>query len=862
MEHRQRPALVDTSRPRLSWTDDPLSPSLAGLAQSAYRIVAASDSQRLADGRYDVWDSGRVPSAQSHLVPYAGVPLKDGADYWWRVMVWDEQGEPSAWSEPSTWGMAPSQASLRGQWIGAPWRDERSRRQRQETGMPADTPAPLLRRSFIVRAPVKKARLYACPLGWGEMWLNGQRVGTDQLSPAQTDYTCRPDLDHYPLVIDNEFTGHRVMYTAHDVTSMIREGRNALGAILGNGFYDPLSHWDAPYGSPRLWCMLTMEYADGTADTVATDGLWRAAPSAILADGPFTGEVYDARLEHPGWSKPAYDDCSWQQAVQRLPPLGRLTPQTVEADAVTATYRPTRLEPRPDGSVEVYFPEEISGWVRLHGLPTREGQQIELVYRSESPLGVALYTARDGLTDYRPRFTWYVFSQVNIKGAPGLTADMVTAEAVNTPMPQTGQFATTLPLIDSIEHIWRRAVADNAHGGILSDCPHRERTAYTGDAQVTVDKVLAAFDAAPLYIKWLADMRLAQNPRTGYVPNSAPWQPGAGGGVAWGAAMSLMPWSVYTATGDTAVLRDNYGAMQAQARYMDGWLTERGTMLARRANAGDSLGREVYWLNLGDWCAPGDSLCSREAAHTFYMWRSWHTVALAARVLGLRDEAARAESRAQETREAYHRAFYNEATNSYGPNGADVFALVMDAPPDSLRPLVEASLVDECRRHGAHIFTGMYAGRHLGEVLADAGEADLAIALLTRRSYPSFGHMLAQGAKATWEQWNGENSHNHPMQGGILTFTGTRLAGLRPLEGGYRRFEVRPALSDSVYTVSYSYRCPYGLIEVEYRSGGTAGPGSLTLTVPVGCTAEAYLPRRGQPALHRTLRQGRHILNS
>lgn len=856
VEHMDSPTAVDTRAPRLSWVNAPADADVKGARQSAYRIAVASSAKNLAKGKFDVWDSGKVPSAQSYLVDYKGAPLADGADYYWKVQTWDADGETSGWSDIARWGMGFTDPSRwKARWIGAPWQGETPRKHIDPKKGMRDYPAPMLRKEFDVKGKVKSAKVFVTGLGYFELRLNGKKVGDDLLVPNFTNYTKRHDLDKYSIVIDDDFNGYRVMYLAYDVTSMLDKGANTLGALLGNGFYDATTGWISPFGSPRLLCQLEITYKDGRTETVVTDDSWRAARSGILFNDPFDGEVYDARCEKEGWDMPGYDDSSWMRAAYREAPVGELTGHTAPTDRVTGRFNPVKLEKQEDGSWEVAFPAEISGWIKVEGLDMEKNDTLDIKYYCDQHVGVHRYVAKaDGPVDYSPRFTWYVFSKANIKGVNNLKPENLVAEAVNTDLPVASRFHASNTMLDSINTIWRRSQEDNMHGGIASDCPHRERAPYTGDGQVAINTVMANYDAAAFYRKWMRDMRDAQNRKTGYVPNGAPWQPGCGGGVAWGAAMNVMPWEYFRQYGDRAVLEENYPAMKAQAAYMLSWLTPEGTMMAKRGNDNDPNHTPTYWLNLGDWCAPYE-LPSEELVHTFYLWRCLDYTARAARALGLYDDMEHYSAQARKVADAFHKKFYNPEAKSYGDFGSNVFALEIGVP-DSVAADVAATLASEVRdKHDGHLHTGIFATRYLFEQLGKTGYNDVAYRAMTARGYPGFGHWLDQGATVTWEKWNGQDSHNHPMFGGALMWYYNTLAGINPDESapGFRRFTVKPYPAAGLESVSYSLDTPYGIA----ASDVTCRPGvnTLTVTVPVGSDAEVWVPLPS-PAARVTLADG------
>lgn len=844
-EYMENPAVVDTRAPRLSWINHASSGQERGRSQQAYRIVVSTSKEKLQKGDYDAWDSGRQNSSVSRLVHYAGAPLKSAGDYWWRVMVWDDKDRASDWSEPAYWGMGLLEhADWKARWIGVPWQGEAPRRvlspvkyeQRQY-------PAPLFRKTFRAKGKITSAKAFVTGLGYFELYINGEKVGDDYLVPNFTNYTVREDIKHYGISIDNKFRGYRVMYLAYDITHMLRRGDNVAGAILGNGFYDCTTGWVCSFGSPRLLCQIEITYADNTKEMICTDETWKVKESPIVADDVFAGEVYDANKETDGWCTTSCDDADWSRAVYRNAPVGTLTANTAPTDKITEVLEPVSLKKLDNGTYEVDFGKEISGWIRFKDIKGNKGDTLDVKYICESPLGVYRYIFKGtGKESYAPRFTWYVFRKAVISGVHDLSEKNMTAEAVNTDVPIDAEFRTSNPLFNKINQIWRQSQLDNMHGGIASDCPHRERAPYTGDAQVVCTTVMHNFDAAAFYQKWIRDMRDAQNIETGYVPNGAPWQPGCGGGVPWGAAMNIMPWEFYLHYGDKKMLEDNYFAMKEQVRYMLTWLTPDSTMLAQRANLNAT--QPNYWLNLGDW-APAFDIPSVELVHTFYLWRCADFTAKAARVMGLQDDARYYSVLAGNVKKAFNKKFYNPETRSYGDFGSNIFALVLGVPDDRYDDVVATLKHEISVKYDNHLNTGIFGTQFFFETLALNGLNDIAYNAMNQEDFPSFGNWIKQGATVTWEKWNGADSRNHPMFGGGLTWFYRILAGVnvdaeRP---AYEHIIIKPILDKRLPEVYYSHMTPYGEVVSEIRQTGRNL--EMNVTVPVGSTATIYIPVGG-----------------
>lgn len=836
-EYLENPMVIDTRNPRLSWINTVAS-GQRGEKQTAYQIRVATSLSVLQSGNPDLWDSRKVKSDRSILVHYAGKPLESRQECWWQVRVWNKKGKISDWSEPARWNMgilAPGE--WKAQWIGAPWQGDEPT---DKSAGRKEYPAPLLRKDFSVDKEVASAKIYISGLGYFELYLNGTKVGDDVLVPNQTNYDKRDGLDVTRVTLENNdpFKGYNVLYLCYDLKDRIKQGRNALGCILGNGFYNAPIHWTMPYGSPRMIAQLHLTYTDGTQEVITSDPSWKVSRSAIVSNGIYSGETYDARLEQPGWCAPEKDTDGWQQAVLRRAPAGELQAQMAYSDKVMETLAPVKIEKLSNGNYKVDFGEEISGWVRLSNLRGEAGRKIEIKYICESPNGTNTYIMRGGDPEsYAARFTWFVFREVEISGWPGeLKDDQIAAEAVYTWMETTGNFDCSNDLFNRIHKIWKRSLTDNAHGSILSDCPHREKSAYTGDGQVSCVTVMHNYDAAPLYTKWMRDILLAQDKNTGYVPNGAPWQPGCGGGVAWGAAMNIIPWEFYLHYGDTDMLRVNYQGMKEQTDYMLNWVDADGIMLSQIKRNGVVS----EWHNLGDWC-PAAGFPPKDLVHTFYLWRCADFTAKTAAVLGQKDDAVRYAALAEKTKQAFHTRFYQSGTHTYGPSGSNIFALVMGVPEDAEKDVL-STVREEVRAHKGHLYTGIFGTQFFFETLADYGMNDLAYEAMNKKEMPGYGYWISLGATTTWEEWNGSNSRNHPMFGGGLTWFYRKLAGLEvdPERPGYKHMIVKPFTAPDIAYASYDTRTPYGKASVAWEKA-SAGY-RVEVEVPVGSSATVYIP--------------------
>jgi alpha-L-rhamnosidase len=853
--------LVDVLKPRIGWTNKAFNYE-RGQNQTAYEVRVSDSFDKLSNG--NLWQSGKIISEEHQRVEYQGKTLKSRQECWWQVRVWDKDDKVSGWSKPAHWRMGLLNAKdWQAKWIGAPWQSEEAIP--KPSGGPQNKteilppPAPLLRKAFTIHKEIKSAVVFTTGLGYFEFYANGEKIGYDVLIPNQTNYGKRPDLEKAYIAVPDKFSDYKVMYLAYDITANLKQGKNAIGGILGNGFYNDPKFWTASYGSPRFLAQLHISYRDGTEEVIVSDETWKAEKSPILMDLVYDGEIYDAGKEIKNWSETNYNDSNWQNVVLRKAPFGRLVAHTAETDKVTKQYAPTKIEKLGDGHYKVDFPEEISGWLRLKDVKGPAGQKVHITFNGNLYSGENTYIFKgEGFENYAPRFNWFVFSGVEITGWPGeLKPEHLIAEAVNTDLKEKAVFDSSNELLNEIHKIWKRSQLDNTHGGIASDCPHRERSGYTGDAQVTCNTVMQNYDARAFYQKWVTDMRDAQIPETGYVPNGAPWQPGCGGGVAWGAAIHVIPWEFYQQYGAKDMLSDNYEAMKGYVKYMQTWLTTEGIMHSQRTGQD---GKPLKWWNLGDWagicedCLPPDEL-----VHSFYYWLGNDITSKTAAVLGKNKDAKMYAELAESAKNAFQKKFYQANPGTYGKYGANIFALKMGVP-ESQKLNVIKSLKKDIAEAKGHFDTGIFGTRYFFEILSENGMSELAYNAITKTSEPSFGNWVALGSTTTREHWSETGSYNHPMFGGGLSWLYTHLAGMQMDENepGYKHIIFKPEFWKEESFINFERETPQGMAKINFTSDiaeeivGSYENGKVTkgkfgwlnyiIEVPVGSHATIYPP--------------------
>ncbi|NOY59808.1 MAG: family 78 glycoside hydrolase catalytic domain [Calditrichaeota bacterium] len=828
-EFLKNPLGIDVVQPRLSWN---FTANGENQQQRAYQILTASSEENLKSGIGDLWDSGKVNSGQSVLVPYSGKKLTSRMRAFWKVRVWDQDDHSSQWSRMAKWEMSLLDSSdWKAQWIGVS--------EDKNPGSTQTDPAPYFRKQFKLKKTVQSARVYVSGLGYYELYLNGKKVGDDVLAPSPTNYDRR-NLRHTPYPYDDQSTT-RVLYNTFDVSEYLNTGENAAGMILGNGWYnqrDRTAEGWMWYDTPRLILQLEIHYTDGTSKTIISNDSWRVATGPILHDAIFTGEVYDARLETDGWNLPGFNDSHWKNARLVRAPTGRLVAQMNPPDKVVKTLRPVSLT-SPEENVYVYdFGQMFSGWVRLK-IKGRKGTKIVLRYFEEMDGDYRqkdVYILRGGgVETYEPRFTWHAFRKVKVSGAPvQLTLDNLEGMVVNTAVDTVGHFACSNELFNKIykNYIWTQL--GNFHGSYSSDCPHRERLGYTGDGQLLVESAIFNFDMAQFYRKWLNDINDARNKKTGFVPHTAPFG-GGGGGPAWGSSYVIVPWFYYLYYGDARILLKHYPGMKQWVEYL-GTRTNKDGIVVREEPGG--------WC-LGDWAAPGGVEIPPPFVNTCYYYYVTKIMARVAHILDKKQDEAWFAERAKEIKAAVDDKFFDKENTRYWTSrqGADAFPLAFGMVPKKYVSGVLASLIKNVLKNKGHFDTGILATPLMLDVLTKYGRADIAFTLMNQRDYPSYGdYILGKGATTLWEYWDGKLSHSHPMYGSVIRWFFKALAGINPdpKNPGFKHIIVKPAVCGDLTFVNADYRSVYGVISSQWKL--KKDDLYLNVTIPPNTTATVYVP--------------------
>jgi len=737
------------------------------------------------------------------------------------------------------------------------------------------SPAVMLRREFAVDGPVRRARAYVCGLGYHELHVNGAVIGDHALDPAFTDY------------------GKRALYVTYDITAALRTGTNAVGVLLGAGLYDMSTPdaWDfftAPWrASPRLLARIDIDLADGSRRTIVSDGTWRASTAGpVVYNNLRSGETYDARRERPGWDVPACDDSGWAPAVEVAGPRGRLAAQALPPIRATETFVPVSVTEARPGVWVFDLGRNISGRPRL-SITGRRGQTIQMrcneqlnpdtgsgsdrtLVSGKPPAGndpaepdgtvstsLSQFTWGRFQTDqyvlkgtgvevWEPRFCYHGFRFVEVTGLEGPpSADMIRGIALHTDVHPAGEFSCSNDLVNLIQAAVVRTQKNALHG-YPEDCAQREKCGWTADAMMSAEQAMMNFDMAAFYDKWLADLRDSQA-ADGNIPVIVPTTGWGSGGIepCWSGVCALLPWFVYAQYGDPRILADNYDMMK---RYSD--------FLASRAKA-----NIIEGSSLGDWLEVGYTFSARTPmalTSTALHFAIADAVARAADVLGRAGDARRYAALAAAVRASFNAKFFDASRKSYGGDSqtANALPLQLGLVPEELRTAVFANLVDNvvAVRKG-HISTGFMGIKPVLAMLTGLGRHDLALAMVTKETYPGWGHMIRSGSTTLWEAWEGIDSLSHPATSSVGAWFYHVVAGIAPDPAGpgFKKMIMKP-YPRGLSSARAVYESVRGPIRSDWKRSGAdflwdiGVPPNTAATVFVPARDAASVTEGGRPA--------------
>jgi alpha-L-rhamnosidase len=712
-------------------------------------------------------------------------------------------------------------------------------------------PSVLLRKTFAITKEIESAEIAICGLGLYELYLNGKKVGDRVLDPAQTSYD------------------KRTFFVRHNVTSLLKEN-NGLGIMLGNGFYGQnIAFWPKlNYGKPRAIMVLDITYKDGTSEKIVTDESWKAHNSPILFDNIYHGETYDARKEIRNWSSFDCDDTSWKSVELMKGPTENLLEQQLEPMKKVREILPIAILPAEKGWI-IDMGQNITGWLQIK-IEEKEGTEIKMRFsehlmpdkRSIDPASTGIHVTGNTQTDiyickgngietWEPRFTYHGFQYVQIEGLQKKpTIEQFRGWLVRTDVERIGTFTCSNEQINTFYDVSMLTIEDNIQG-LLSDCPHRERCAWMGDAYVVAEAASYNFNLKRLWQKTVDDIETVLGVSKAHFRDTFPYDKRAPSNVSvgkrlnlqarpdWGAATVMIPYFSYVYYGDESIVKKSWNMMEGWMAYLDEKVQEEGVI-----NGG-----------YGDWCPPGGNpqMDTPPALTTTALYyQSLVAMQKMAILLNKNDVADEYGEKAVFVKKAFNDRFFNKESNSYGSQTGNAFALHTNLVPENKKQLVANNLANLIMKDKqGHFTTGIFGHRPLYTVLNDYRHSKVTKHLWEINDYPSLGFVTTTHDLTTWPEliadWDKSkryyrNSFNHPMNSGFAASFHESLGGIRPDENhpGFQKFYLKPTFLEGLEWCKVSYKSPQGEIKSNWKR--TKEKITWMITIPKNSSAFIQLP--------------------
>ena len=891
-------------------------------SQSAYQIEVTEVATGTEAASNTLWDSGKVTSDQSVWVAYEGPLLESRQQVKWRVKFWDQDDRESTWSNEASIEMGLlSNADWQAKWIevqrpavpadkvkvlsaeyGVREGDEAqvidvTKRLNQAIknnahpirvlpGRMGGDPAPgktktlwvkyelngqektakvaersifspyppitahpgyLLRRSFDVSKKIIKARLYASALGIYSFQINGQAIADDVLSPGYTAYS------------------KRVETLTYDVTALLQQGENAIGASLGEGWYAGnlllRKRKELKGLTPKLLGQLEITYDDGKTDIISTDKSWKGtAAGPIIAGGLYHGEDYDARKEIGNYSSKGYYADDWKAVkTSAFDSFGQLVPKRLPPVKVMKEIAAVKLTEPESGKFVFDFGQNLVGVPEVN-LSVKAGEEIKFRFAEMLEKDGTMYTvnyrrarskasyiaAEDGEVSWQPTMTFFGFRYLEISGlsqSDQLTTQSATAKVYHTDFPSAGSFTSSHEKLNQLQSNIRWGQISNFID-VPTDCPQRdERLGWTGDAQVFCPTSFFNYDVHSFWARWLQSVRDEQTEQ-GKVPHTVPSTGFGAGSPGWADVIVTAPWDIYVRTGDIRILQDNYEAMK---KWIAVYQRESENFIPKTKGFGDWLQPYTKSDNKGD--------TAQDLIATAYFGRDARIIKWTAAALGNSEDEKRYEKLHADIRNAFSKRYFSGETAA---EGADTqTACLMGLSYDLIEPEMKEGavkrLMEKFEEADRHLRTGFLGTPLIAPTFDELGHGEICFELLFKESYPSWFYSIDQGATTMWERWNSYshaegfgnanmNSFNHYAYGAIGQFMYERVAGLSPDERnpGYKHFFIRPLIGGPLESASAELETPYGKAKSAWSKSGDSV--SIDAIVPPNTTASCVLP--------------------
>jgi alpha-L-rhamnosidase len=821
-EYLINPLGIDAQHPRLVWM---LTDKQPGAVQTAYQLITGTDSVEVSSGTGNYWQTAKINSA-ANLVSYTGKSLKAYTKYYWKVLVWDNANKSTTSAVASFETGLMGMQNWKGFWIS----DDKEINTK---------PAPYFRKVFETGKHIKSARAYIAAAGLYELYINGKKVGNHRLDPMYTRFD------------------RRNLYITYDVTRDIQNGKNAVGVILGNGWYNfqSIGVWDferAPWRNRPAFCMdLRITYDDGSVETITTNKSWKTSTGPLIYNSIYTGEQYNAQLEQPGWNTVNFNDAKWGEIINRQSPSQNIVSQAMQPIRDVEKIEAKSMRKINDTSYIFDLGRNISGVSRIT-LKGDSGTVIRLIHaerlykngypdqsnvdyflakptRADDPFATDIYKlSGKGEETFMPRFNYKGFQYVQVRSNKPihLNKESLVGYFMHSDVEATGSINTSSELINKIWAATNASYLSNLQG-YPTDCPQREKNGWTGDAHIASETGLYNFDGITVYEKWMADHRDEQQPN-GVLPSIVPtdgWGYEWGNGPDWTSTIAIIPWNVYLFYGDPKLLSDCYGNIQ---RYVD--------------HINELYPTGLTTWGLGDW-APVKSKTPVELTSSVYYYVDVNILAKAAKILGRQNDYTKYAALAAKIKNAVNAKYLNPKTGVYaeGHQTEQAVPLCWGLVPNNLKLMAATILADSVAANHYKLDVGILGAKAILNALSENGQAQTAYKLASQDIYPSWGWWIVNGATTLYENWNidakRDLSLNHIMFGEIGAWLYKGLGGLKPDETqpGFKNILLSPNFVEGLDHFEATHTGPYGkIISAWKRSGDKI---KYEVTIPANSTA-------------------------
>jgi alpha-L-rhamnosidase len=826
-EYLINPIGIDALHPRLTWY---LIDGRYNAKQTAYQIMVGTDSVQLKNGKGNQWQTAKVNSP-INLFTYQGKALQAFTKYYWSVRLWDKSGELINSSIASFETGMMSMQNWKGTWIS----DDNNIHTK---------PAAYYRKTFQPKKQIKSARAYIAAAGLYELYINGEKIGNHRLDPMFTRFD------------------RRNLYVTYDVTNQLQNGKNALGVILGNGWYNfqSIGVWDyerAPWRARPTFCMdIRVTYTDGSVETITSDKSWKTSTGPIIFNSIYTGEHYDARLEKSGWDMPDFDDSKWNGITNRQAPSANIVSQAMQPIRNVEKIAAKTMNKINDSTYVFDLGRNIAGVSQItlngdsntvvklihaerlskNGYPDQSNVDyfLDTLTKSYDPYATDIYILNGkGEETFMPHFNYKGFQYVEVKSnkAIKLTKESLVGYFMHSDVAPVGTINSSSDLINKIWAATNASYLSNLEG-YPTDCPQREKNGWTGDAQIASETGLYNFDSITIYEKWLADHRDEQQPN-GVLPSIIPtdgWGYEWGNGPDWTSTIAIIPWNVYLFYGDTKILSDNYSNIKHYVDHIN-YLYPTGL---------------TTW-GLGDW-APVKSTTPVELTSSAYYYTDVNILAKTAQLLGKKEDYLTYSALAQKIKDAINAKYLNPKTGIYaaGHQTEQAVPLYWGIVPDNLKAKVAANLADSVAANNFHLDVGILGAKAILGALSDNGQAQTAYRLASQDTAPSWGWWIVNGATTLYENWNinapRDLSLNHIMFGEIGAWMYKGIAGIKidETQPGFKNVILSPNFVEGLSRFEATHTGPYGEITSSWKREGKMI--KYNVAIPANSTASIIFP--------------------